>query len=112
MHIRTANPKVNIAFSDNLYKTSDRLNPDKIKNNILSSKKQRSIYLIADSEKEGEMFVIYRANELMLPIYDNTDISIVGIGKGRRNTLKLLGDILIDMNIDKVKHNDNSIINS
>lgn len=112
MHTQTANPRIDISFADKLYKSSDSINPVTVRDKILNKKKQLRIHLIAESEADGELFVIYKADELFLPIYDNTAVKVVGIGKGRKTTLKLLGEILTDMKLDKADNNDNSFANS
>ena len=53
-----------------------------------------NLFLITRSEREGELFVIYSATELSQPFYQGRTFYVAGIGRGRRQTLTLLSDMV------------------
>ena len=94
---RTASRRINFIPCQKLYLSDENLDIEGIFHRIRMGKKCRSFYLIARSEREGELFVIYSAQELLLPIYDGRDIYVAGIAKGYRRTLGLLIEMLLVM---------------
>ena len=79
------------------YLSDDRLDPQKIFHRIQMGKKCSFLYLIALSGRDGELFVIYPAKELLLPIYKNRTIEICGIAKGEKNAIRLIEQIISDV---------------
>ena len=88
---------VSLIPTNGIYLSNDNLNIERIFRRIQLGKRCRRLYLIALSEKEGELFVIYPAKELMLPFYDGRQIKVAGIGVGRKQTLGLLEQMISDI---------------
>ena len=101
---KTTNRRLNFIPCQNLYLSDDDLDIEGMFHRIRMGKKCRSLYLIALSERDGEMFVIYSAQELLLPVYDGRDIYVAGY----RRTLSLLKQMLLtvyqDTNTFDVDH--------
>ncbi len=80
-----------------LYLSNDRMNVQKIFDQIRKGRKLRFLHFIVRSEKEGELFVIYSAQELLLPVYEGRRFEVVGIGRGKKDTYRLLERIIMDI---------------
>lgn len=94
---KTTDRELNIIPCQNLYLSDDGIDVGEMFHRIRMGKKCRSLYLIARSERDGELFVIYSAKELLLPVYDGKDIYVAGIARGYRRTLGLLKEMLLTM---------------
>lgn len=55
------------------------------------------IYCIAFASQPSNLFDIINANELLFPHYQNTDIRIVGLAKGRDEATSLVQDMLMEV---------------
>ncbi len=97
MRRRTTNSNINFIPAEHLFLSDDRLNVSDVFHRIRMSKHCWGVYLITLSPREGELFVIYSCKELMLPVYDGRSFVVAGIGKGRRQTLELLEQMIMEV---------------
>ncbi|MBR1627989.1 MAG: hypothetical protein IJ679_01820 [Lachnospiraceae bacterium] len=108
MFQKTTEKGLNFKTVEKLYLSNERLNPGAVFRRIRHGKRLRSLYLIVLSERDGELFVIYPAKELLLPMYEGRQFEVAGIGRGRRKTLLLLeqmfSDMIQEMNTIDVDH--------
>ncbi len=95
MRRRTTNSNINFIPTKHLYLSDDRLDVSDLFHRIRMGRRCGRMYLITLSPKEDELFEIYSSKELLLPFYDGKIFLVAGIGKGRRQTLELLEQMIM-----------------
>lgn len=81
-----------IFVSENLKKKKDKA-IDSINNRRITS----DIYCIAFASSPENLFDIMNAKELLFPHYQKTDITIVGLAKGKEEATSLAQDMLMEV---------------
>lgn len=68
---------------------------DKVIASISNRRITSDIYCIAFASQPENLFDIMNANELLFPHYQNSDIKILGLAKGKDEATNLVQDILM-----------------
>lgn len=73
----------------------------KKKNKVIASINNREatfgVYCIAFASHPSNLFDILDANELLFPHYQKSEVTVVGIAKGREEAVKLVQSMLMEV---------------
>ncbi len=70
---------------------------DKVITSINNRRFTSDIYCVAFASQPDNLFDIMDANELLYPHYQNTDVKIIGLAKGKEGATNLVKDMLMEV---------------
>ncbi|MBQ7677952.1 MAG: hypothetical protein IJT32_06935 [Lachnospiraceae bacterium] len=87
---------MNITYTKKLYLSDERIDKDAVRADILREKPKRGMFVLVMPPGGKDLLDIMPAKELNKPIMKDRDITVVGLAKGYRRSVKLAERIIGD----------------